>query len=66
MIDQIARLHRFRISKYLFIILEIVYRSFLKIAAINGNEMSLKTTVDLLKISVFEFLELGNSATLTI
>lgn len=66
MIDQIVRLHRFRISKYLFIILEIVYRSFLKIAAINGNEMSLKTTVDLLKISVFEFLELGNSATLTI
>ena len=66
MIDQIARIHRFRISKYLFIILEIVYWSFLKIAAINGNEMSLKTTVDLLKISVFEFLELGNSATLTI
>ena len=66
MTDQIARLHRFRISKYLFIILEIVYWSFLKIAAINGNEMSLKTTVDLLKISVFEFLELGNSATLTI
>ena len=50
----------------MFIILEIVYRSFLKIAAIHGNEMSLKTTVDLLKISVFEFLELGNSATLTI
>jgi len=66
MTGQIAEFHKLRISKHLFIILEIVYWSFLKISAINGNKMSLKTTVDLLKISVFEFLELGNSATLTI
>ena len=53
MTDQIAEFHKLRISKHLFIILEIVYRFFLKISAINGNKMSLKTTIDISKINIF-------------
>jgi len=50
MTGQIARLYKSIISKYLFIIFEIVYRSF---SAINGNKMSLKTTIDISKINIF-------------